>query len=77
MTPYNSTNTPVSYTHLRAHETDSYLVCRLLLEKKLTHQLTEIVSQLGIADALFSAGETRAKKSVCSRRLGHSLGRHI
>ena len=27
------TNT-VSYTHLRAHETDSYLVCRLLLEKK-------------------------------------------
>src|SRR5665647_3658997 len=28
---------PVSYTHLRAHETDSYLVCRLLLEKKKTH----------------------------------------
>src|SRR5665647_3941830 len=27
-------NYPVSYTHLRAHETDSYLVCRLLLEKK-------------------------------------------
>ena len=26
--------TPVSYTHLRAHETDQYLVCRLLLEKK-------------------------------------------
>src|SRR5664279_6276502 len=25
---------PVSYTHLRAHETDSYLVCRLLLETK-------------------------------------------
>src|SRR5680860_1780635 len=23
----------VSYTHLRAHETDSYLVCRLLLAK--------------------------------------------
>src|SRR5680860_829383 len=23
-------HTPVSYTHLRAHETDSYLVCRLL-----------------------------------------------
>src|SRR5665647_3876188 len=29
-----STLRPVSYTHLRAHETDSYLVCRLLLEKK-------------------------------------------
>ena len=27
-------SSPVSYTHLRAHETDSYLVCRLLLEKK-------------------------------------------
>ena len=27
------TSPPVSYTHLRAHETDSYLVCRLLLEK--------------------------------------------
>ena len=37
----------------------------------------QIVSQLGIADALYSAGETRAKKVVCSRRLGHSLGRHI
>ena len=23
----------VSYTHLRAHETDQYLVCRLLLKK--------------------------------------------
>ena len=28
--------------------------------KILTHQLTEIVSQLVIADALFSAGETGA-----------------
>ena len=26
----------VSYTHLRAHETGAYLVCRLLLEKKKT-----------------------------------------
>ena len=26
--------TSVSYTHLRAHETLRYLVCRLLLEKK-------------------------------------------
>src|SRR5665647_3068918 len=29
----NTGHMPVSYTHLRAHETDSYLVCRLLLEK--------------------------------------------
>ena len=27
-------HTPVSYTHLRAHETGRNLVCRLLLEKK-------------------------------------------
>src|SRR5680860_706711 len=30
----HTVNISVSYTHLRAHETDSYLVCRLLLEKK-------------------------------------------
>src|SRR5665647_2444375 len=27
---YEGTSLSVSYTHLRAHETDSYLVCRLL-----------------------------------------------
>src|SRR5665647_884786 len=32
---------PVSYTHLRAHETDSYLVCRLLLEKKKKTSTTQ------------------------------------
>eukprot|EP00658_Telonema_sp_P-2_P010690 TRINITY_DN1403_c0_g1_i1.p1 TRINITY_DN1403_c0_g1~~TRINITY_DN1403_c0_g1_i1.p1 ORF type:complete len:135 (+),score=36.51 TRINITY_DN1403_c0_g1_i1:425-829(+) len=30
----NNPRTPVSYTHLRAHETPEHLVCRLLLEKK-------------------------------------------
>ena len=34
---------PVSYTHLRAHETVLDLVCRLLLEKKKT---TYLVSAL-------------------------------
>eukprot|EP01015_Nassula_variabilis_P022037 TRINITY_DN399_c0_g1_i2.p2 TRINITY_DN399_c0_g1~~TRINITY_DN399_c0_g1_i2.p2 ORF type:complete len:140 (+),score=75.94 TRINITY_DN399_c0_g1_i2:3-422(+) len=29
---------PVSYTHLRAHETPEHLVCRLLLEKKKKQQ---------------------------------------
>ncbi|GAB5889935.1 hypothetical protein JMUB7554_27880 [Staphylococcus aureus] len=29
----NDVREPVSYTHLRAHETLSDLVCRLLLEK--------------------------------------------
>src|SRR5678816_2215251 len=28
-----ATTAPVSYTHLRAHETPEHLVCRLLLEK--------------------------------------------
>ena len=32
--------TPVSYTHLRAHETVLDLVCRLLLEKKKTPPTT-------------------------------------
>ena len=31
---------PVSYTHLRAHETPEHLVCRLLLEKKKTKKTT-------------------------------------
>src|SRR5665811_2628478 len=33
---------PVSYTHLRAHETVLDLVCRLLLEKKKKQQRIEI-----------------------------------
>ena len=34
----------VSYTHLRAHETDSYLVCRLLLEKKKKREHITIIA---------------------------------
>ena len=34
----SATYQPVSYTHLRAHETRHDLVCRLLLEKKTTRQ---------------------------------------
>ena len=33
---------PVSYTHLRAHETVLDLVCRLLLEKKKEHQTQSV-----------------------------------
>ena len=33
-TQYKNWEEPVSYTHLRAHETVLDLVCRLLLEKK-------------------------------------------
>ena len=35
---------PVSYTHLRAHETVLDLVCRLLLEKKKNNIHTIIIS---------------------------------
>ena len=31
---FGRVDAPVSYTHLRAHETKANLVCRLLLEKK-------------------------------------------
>src|SRR5678815_5281772 len=34
MVQYRGPLAPVSYTHLRAHETPEHLVCRLLLEKK-------------------------------------------
>eukprot|EP00658_Telonema_sp_P-2_P002890 TRINITY_DN11064_c0_g1_i9.p1 TRINITY_DN11064_c0_g1~~TRINITY_DN11064_c0_g1_i9.p1 ORF type:complete len:131 (-),score=47.50 TRINITY_DN11064_c0_g1_i9:23-415(-) len=34
VTPEDFQTMPVSYTHLRAHETPEHLVCRLLLEKK-------------------------------------------
>eukprot|EP00658_Telonema_sp_P-2_P025571 TRINITY_DN2029_c0_g1_i2.p1 TRINITY_DN2029_c0_g1~~TRINITY_DN2029_c0_g1_i2.p1 ORF type:complete len:216 (-),score=60.31 TRINITY_DN2029_c0_g1_i2:124-771(-) len=34
---FSSVDDPVSYTHLRAHETPEHLVCRLLLEKKKKH----------------------------------------
>ena len=40
---------PVSYTHLRAHETREDLVCRLLLEKKNTYTL--FVSKISKLDA--------------------------
>eukprot|EP00658_Telonema_sp_P-2_P062300 TRINITY_DN50967_c0_g1_i1.p1 TRINITY_DN50967_c0_g1~~TRINITY_DN50967_c0_g1_i1.p1 ORF type:complete len:122 (-),score=37.69 TRINITY_DN50967_c0_g1_i1:25-390(-) len=38
----NIANLPVSYTHLRAHETPEHLVCRLLLEKKKHQKKEEI-----------------------------------
>src|SRR5674536_398857 len=37
---------PVSYTHLRAHETPEHLVCRLLLEKKKTKHINNIIHEL-------------------------------
>ena len=37
ITPFATLPYPVSYTHLRAHETVLDLVCRLLLEKNNVH----------------------------------------
>ena len=42
---------PVSYTHLRAHETRHDLVCRLLLEKKI--QISDPTRQAEITYAVF------------------------
>ena len=38
---------PVSYTHLRAHETGRNLVCRLLLEKKKKKQKAQMTNYRG------------------------------
>ena len=43
---------PVSYTHLRAHETKANLVCRLLLEK--------IVLNMGVGDAVQDTKRVKA-----------------
>ena len=47
---------PVSYTHLRAHETGRNLVCRLLLEKK---KITEPTRQADISYAGFCMKKKR------------------
>ena len=35
----------VSYTHLRAHETEADLVCRLLLEKKMMRKNAQVAAR--------------------------------
>ena len=42
--PMEEVYCPVSYTHLRAHETGRNLVCRLLLEKKKNRQNSRMPS---------------------------------
>ena len=43
---------PVSYTHLRAHETALDLVCRLLLEKKKNYRLLPRLSDLQLTPSI-------------------------
>ena len=54
----------VSYTHLRAHETDSYLVCRLLLEKK--------TRQAEISYAVFCLKKKKKKYMITKQEQGNS-----
>ena len=44
---------PVSYTHLRAHETGRNLVCRLLLEKKKIIKISKPTRLGMISNAVF------------------------
>ena len=53
-------NVPVSYTHLRAHETRHDLVCRLLLEKKKKRE-KETVSYKHLM-SLVHASNAKAEK---------------
>ena len=55
---------PVSYTHLRAHETDSYLVCRLLLEKKLQENLITYNSKVAASNKREEAIFSRIKGNI-------------
>ena len=48
---------PVSYTHLRAHETVLDLVCRLLHEKKKQHDKNYRRGEAAIRDELEVTGE--------------------
>ena len=43
---------PVSYTHLRAHETVLDIVCRLLLEKKNTQHLDKDCDKTQLSNTL-------------------------
>jgi len=54
---------PVSYTHLRAHETLRYLVCRLLLEKKSRNRTSSSRS----ARASTTASPVRSTRSRRTR----------
>ena len=64
--PRRRWTTPVSYTHLRAHETVLDLVCRLLLENKnTTHHSTHLTSHRHyIAPTYISPQITRTREYI-------------
>ena len=63
---------PVSYTHLRAHETDSYLVCRLLIEKSFWVVTARCTARPGTVQTplLFFQAEDGIRDRSPSRGLG-------
>ena len=74
---------PVSYTHLRAHETSLHLVCRLLLEKTKVsesgcHSLSaDRGGARRAAGALFFQAEDGIRDVERSRGLGDVYKRQI
>ena len=64
---FNLTRIPVSYTHLRAHETKANLVCRLLLEKKnieigkRNFGKVSVISGLNEGDLVISEGVSKVR----------------
>src|SRR5678809_1695883 len=57
-------NCPVSYTHLRAHETGRNLVCRLLLEKKKKSSDQRKTQLTAITIIQASAGHTKPRNTT-------------
>ena len=55
---------PVSYTHLRAHETRHDLVCRLLLEKKKLIHISEPTRLRRISYAVLCLKKKKRMRSV-------------
>ena len=67
----------VSYTHLRAHETLRYLVCRLLLEKKTTKMSVREPLQIETWDQVHSKALSKLqkmKKLAMTGGLSETLG---
>ena len=56
---------PVSYTHLRDHETPEQLVCRLLLDKK---NINENLYNTGIQTKTTIKISEQKQSRVCNRR---------
>ena len=55
---------PVSYTHLRAHETSLHLVCRLLLEKKKETKFAGISQKCAGNDKMSRNFEKKCEKKI-------------